>query len=318
MWIEKFRPERLEEVKGQQKIVGFLKNLQKEPVSEIPHLLFSGPPGVGKTTCAKAFANDMKLNMIEFNASNERGIDFVRTTIFNIARSYPAEDDRKIIFLDEADGMTPEAQFAMRSIMEEYSHITTFVLACNSKTKIIPAIRNRCVELDFDNLSNEELIEIGKGICERKKRNITEEELRMIVEKSDGSARSFINELFVYTIGGYIPQKFNLNRYIKTVKIDPDQALPLLQGITFPELLRLLLQAFLQSKSEKRIDVIIRLGQYLRLSPNVDDYLNKVAFTFELYRMLVENETEERSMVKNEMKVINDKEIEDLENELGI
>ena len=218
MWIEKFRPQTLDQVEGQRKIVGFLKNLQKRPVSEIPHLLFSGPPGVGKTTCAKAFANDMDLTMLEFNASDERGIDFVRTTILNSARAYPVEGGRKIIFLDEADAMTPEAQFAMRRIMEEYSHITTFILSCNTKTKIIPAIRNRCVELDFDNLSDEELIEIGKKICEKEKRNVSEEELRRVAEQSDGSARSFVNELFVYLIGGYIPEKFNLHRYIEAVK----------------------------------------------------------------------------------------------------
>ena len=316
MWIEKFRPQTLEQVKGQQKIVGFLKNLQKQPVSEIPHLLFSGPPGVGKTTCAKAFANDTELNMLEFNASDERGIDFVRTTILNSARAYPVEGGRKIIFLDEADAMTPEAQFAMRRIMEEYSHITTFILSCNTKTKIIPAIRNRCVELDFDNLSDEELMEIGKRICEKEKRNVSEEELRRVAEQSDGSARSFVNELFVYLIGGYIPEKFNLHRYIEAVKVDPDQALPLLQGITFPELLRSLLRAFLKSTSTKRDSVIIKMGQYILLSPNADDYLNKVALTFELHQILLTSEVEEEH--KQQVQVVKKEEIDDLEKELGI
>jgi DNA polymerase III delta prime subunit len=315
MWIEKFRPHTLEEVKGQQKIVGFLKNLLKQPTSEMPHLLFSGPPGVGKTTCAKAFANDMKLNMLEFNASNERGIDFVRTTILNSARAYPVEGGRKIVFLDEADAMTPDAQFAMRRIMEEYSHITTFVLSCNTKTKIIPAIRNRCVELDFDNLSDEELMEIGKRICKKEKRNVSEEELRRVAEQSDGSARSFVNELFVYLIGGYIPEKFDLHRYIEAVKIDPDQALPLLREITFPELLRSLLRAFLKSSSSKRDSVIIKMGQYILLSPNADDYLNKVALTFELHQILMISEVEEEH--KQQVRVAKE-EVNDLERELGI
>ena len=316
MWIEKFRPQTLEEVKGQQKIVGFLKNLLKQPASEMPHLLFSGPPGVGKTTCAKAFANDANLHVLEFNASNERGIDFVRTTILNSARAYPVEGGRKIIFLDEADAMTPDAQFAMRRIMEEYSHITTFMLSCNTKTKIIPAIRNRCVELDFDNLSDEELIEIGKRICKKEKRNISEEELRRVAEQSDGSARSFVNELFVYLIGGYIPEKFDLRKYIETVKIDPDQALPLLRGITFPELLRSLLRAFLNSSSSKRDSVIIKMGQYILLSPNADDYLNKVALTFELHQILTISEVEEER--QQQVQVVKKEEIDDMERELGI
>lgn len=315
MWIEKFRPQTLQEVRGQEKIVGFLQNLLKQPVSEIPHLLFSGSPGVGKTTCAKAFANDLQLNMLEFNASNERGIDFVRTTILNSARSFPMEGERKIIFLDEADAMTPDAQFAMRRIMEEYSHITTFILSCNSKTKIIPAIRNRCVELDFDNLTDTELMEIGRRICEKEKRNVSEEELRRVAQQSDGSARSFVNELFVYLIGGYIPEKFDLRRYIETVKIDPDQALPLLQGITFPELIRSLLRAFLKSKSEKRENVIIKMGQYILFSPNADDYLNKVALTFELHQILMDSGVEEH---KQQVPVVKKEEIVDLERELGI
>ena len=161
IWIEKYRPSNLSEVVGQTTITTRLKNYVKE--RSMPHLLFAGPAGIGKTTSAIALSKELfgdlwKHNLHELNASDERGIDIVRGKIKEFARTAPlGEDGFKIIFLDEADALTSAAQAALRRTMEKYSRTCRFIMSCNFSSKIIDPIQSRCAVFRFKPINPSDL-----------------------------------------------------------------------------------------------------------------------------------------------------------------
>ncbi|HTY90664.1 MAG TPA: replication factor C small subunit [Methanocella sp.] len=199
VWTEKYRPKTLDEVIGQEQIVRRLKSYVK--TGNLPHLLFSGPPGVGKTACAIALARDMfgdtwQNNFTELNASDERGIDVVRNNIKNFARTAPLGEARfKIIFLDEADALTSDAQSALRRTMERYTATCRFVISCNYSSKIIEPIQSRCAVYRFGPQSPKDIdvmirrIEKGEGI------KITKDGMDAVVYVARGDMRRAINAL---------------------------------------------------------------------------------------------------------------------------
>lgn len=199
VWTEKYRPKKLEEVIGQQQIVKRLESYVKS--GNLPHLLFSGPPGVGKTTSALAMAREMfgdtwQNNFIELNASDERGIDVVRNNIKNFARTSPLGEARfKIIFLDEADALTSDAQSALRRTMERYTATCRFIISCNYSSKIIEPIQSRCAIYRFGPLSPQDIEKMVKRIEHGEHIFVTKDGIEAIVYVAKGDIRRAVNAL---------------------------------------------------------------------------------------------------------------------------
>ena len=198
IWTEKYRPRTLDEVVGHEFIVERLKAFAKQ--KNIPNLLFAGPAGVGKTTSALALARDLygenwKNNFLEMNASDERGIDIVRGKIKDFARVKPLDAPFKIIFLDESDALTPEAQQALRRTMEKYTHTTRFILSCNYSSKIIPPIQSRCAILRFKRIPDEKIEENIKDIAKKEGLDLREDGLKALISIVEGDMRNAINLL---------------------------------------------------------------------------------------------------------------------------
>ena len=201
MWSEKYRPKKLSEVVDQKEIVKSISNLIKSP--DIPHMLFSGPAGVGKTTTALCIAMEVlgeewRKNTLELNASDERGIKMVRERVKEFAASIKLADDKefgkpKIIILDEADEMTPEAQTALRRIIEDSARTTRFIIICNYLSQIIEPIQSRCVVFRFIRLPKGEVIDYLQMICEKQKVKYEEKALAQIYDMTGGDLRQSIN-----------------------------------------------------------------------------------------------------------------------------
>ncbi len=198
IWVEKYRPKTLDEVVDQEEVVTRLKGYVER--KNIPHLLFAGPPGTGKTASAIALARDLfgdvwRDNFIEMNASDERGIDVVRHKIKEFARTAPINAPFKIIFLDEADALTADAQAALRRTMEMYSRICRFILSCNYISRIIEPIQSRCAVFKFKPVPPEAMKKRLLEICENEGVKITDEGLEALIYISGGDFRRAINAL---------------------------------------------------------------------------------------------------------------------------
>jgi replication factor C small subunit len=201
MWSEKYRPKKLREVVNQKEIINGISNLIKSP--DIPHMLFAGPAGVGKTTTALCIAMEIlgeewRKNTLELNASDERGIKMVRERVKEFAASIKLAGDKefgkpKIIILDEADEMTSEAQTALRRIIEDSARTTRFIIICNYLSQIIEPIQSRCVVFRFTRLPKEDVIDHLKMICEQQKVKYEEKALAQIYEATGGDLRHSIN-----------------------------------------------------------------------------------------------------------------------------
>jgi len=198
VWTEKYRPKSLGDLINQKHVVEILKAWVKE--GSLPNMLFAGPAGVGKTTIALALAKDMfgenwRANFSETNASDERGINIVRGRIKEFAKMKPLGAEFKIIFLDESDSLTPEAQQALRRTIETYSGATRFILSCNYSSKIIEPIQSRCAVFRFKGLSEEHVLEYLDRIATGEGLTIPEDAAKAIYEISEGDLRRATNLL---------------------------------------------------------------------------------------------------------------------------
>ena len=198
IWIEKYRPRKLSQVVGQDQVVKRLQSYVK--LENMPHLMFAGAAGTGKTSAAIALAHelygdDWRRNFTELNASDERGIEVVRNKIKNFARTAPVSAPFKIIFLDEADSLTPDAQSALRRTMESFSMSCRFILSCNYSSKIIEPIQSRCAVYRFKPLGKTELTAQMRYIAKKEQLEISDEALDAISYVAAGDLRRAINTL---------------------------------------------------------------------------------------------------------------------------
>jgi replication factor C small subunit len=199
VWAEKYRPRKLDEVINQRHVVERLKYFVNE--KNVPHMLFAGPAGCGKTTCALAVAEEIfkkntKFNVMETNASDERGIDTIRVKVKEFARTKPLGDvPFKMIILDEADALTVDAQAALRRTMEQFSSICRFILICNYSSKIIEPIQSRTVVFRFKRLCDDDIKSYIMRIVDAEKLNITEDGIEAVIRLSEGDMRKVANLL---------------------------------------------------------------------------------------------------------------------------
>ena len=285
MWVEKYRPQKLSEVVNQTEIIGSLEALIKDP-TDMPHLLFSGSAGVGKTTTALCITRQIlgehsKDYTLELNASDERGIGMVREKVKKFSRfAGMADVPFKIIILDEADEMTSDAQTALRRIIEDAARICRFILIANNVSKIIEPIQSRCATFKFTSVSEEDVVARLEEIAKKEKIKADEKGLEAIYDYSEGDMRHAINLLQAASSLGAVTEANVKSSAGLTKASDVDDVLKItlsgkvtdarekmielikVYGMSESDFLKYLNSAVFKSKHEKLAEILEVIAKY--------------------------------------------------------
>jgi len=285
MWVEKYRPTKLSEIINQTEIIGSLKALIKDP-TDMPHLLFSGSAGVGKTTTALCLSRQIlgdyaKDYTLELNASDERGIGMVREKVKKFSRFAAMVDvPFKIIILDEADEMTSDAQTALRRIIEDAAKICRFILIANNVSKIIQPIQSRCASFKFTSVSEVDVIARLEEIAKKEKVKTDKKGLKAVYEYTEGDLRHAINLMqATASLGGITEENVKVSAGL-TKTSDVDEVLKIalsgkvvearekmielikVYGMSESDFLKYLNSAVFKSKHGKLSDILQVIAKY--------------------------------------------------------
>jgi len=285
MWVEKYRPTKLSEIVNQTEIMGSLKALIKDP-TDMPHLLFSGSAGVGKTTTALCLSRQIlgeyaKDNTLDLNASDERGIGMVREKVKKFSRFAGMVDvPFKIIILDEADEMTSDAQTALRRIIEDTAKICRFILIANNVSKIIDPIQSRCASFKFTSVSEKDVITRLEEIAKKEKVKTDKKGLKAIYDYSEGDLRHAINLMqATASLGGVTEENVKASAGL-TKTSDVDEVLKIalsgkvvkarekmielikVYGMSESDFLKYLNSSVFKSKHDKLSDILQVIAKY--------------------------------------------------------
>jgi len=286
MWVEKYRPEILDDIVNQTAIIGSLKALIKDPI-DMPHLLFSGSAGVGKTTTALCIAKDILgknrnlRNVLELNASDERGIGMVREKVKKFSKwSGFDEIPFKIIILDEADEMTADAQTALRRIIEDTAKICRFILIANNVSKIIEPIQSRCASFKFTTIHEKDVISRLEYIAGKENVKADKKGLKAIYEYTEGDLRHAINLMQATASLGGITEEHVKSSAGLTKTSDVDKVLKIalsgkvvearekmielikVYGMSESDFLKYLNSAVFKSKHDKLSEILQVIAKY--------------------------------------------------------
>jgi replication factor C small subunit len=289
LWTEKYRPKTLRDVKGQEHFVLDAELWIEE--KNMPNVLLYGNAGCGKTAAGLALARTMlgeyaKDNFVEVNASDDRRLEVVRTTIKNVAQSGTIGDvPFRICLLDEMDGMTTDAQNALKRIMERYSGNIRFIITCNDKSKIIYPLQSRCANYHFKPLSNEVILEVIKGILQKEQVNVfSDDDLSRLIYVLDGDLRRAITEIQAAKASGN-----SLTKQIESSLEEYDKILMLILNKNLNESLKQLHNLIYEGRSVK--ELCLGLHNAVINSKELDNLIK-----FKLLRTIGESEWRSTTM----------------------